>query len=151
MRNRGSNRRNPGHERLQKIKSTGRLRYTGIVPRHITTSPSQILGYLIRRTAQNVKSVGKPDPETVECFPCTKFRLGEIHTQTIINSRTKKWSLPNTLPPIRSPEKVSPRQGDPQSLAGTNIIAQPTEQGKPLGPEKGRGQTHGGTPCELFS
>ena len=72
--------------------------------------------------------VGKADPKIVRCFPSTKFGLGEIHTQTVVNCRTKKCPLPDTLPSIRSSEKVSPRQGDPQSLASTNIIIQPKKR-----------------------
>ena len=125
MRDRGRDSRSPGHDRFQKGKSTSCLRDTRIVPGHVATFPSQILGYLFRRTTQNAKGVGKPDPETMERFPITKFRLGEMHAQTIINCRTKKWSFPDPLPTVRRSEKISLRQGDPQRLAGTIIIIQP--------------------------
>ena len=69
MRDRGSDSRSPRHDRLQKGKSTRRLRDRRIVPDHVATFPSQILGYLFQRTTQNAKGVGKPDPETMGVSP----------------------------------------------------------------------------------
>ena len=80
MRDRGSDSRSPRHDRLQKGKSARRLRDTRIVPGHAATFPSQILGYVFRRTAQNAKGVGKPDPETMGRFPVSKFGFGQVHT-----------------------------------------------------------------------
>ena len=122
MRDRGRDSRSPGHDRFQKGKSRSCLRDTRIVPGHVATFPSQILGYLFRRTTQNAKGVGKPGPETMGRFPITKLRLGEMHAQTIVNCRSKKWPFPDPLPTVGCSEKISLRQGDPQR---TNIIIQP--------------------------
>ena len=80
MRDCGSDSRSPRHDRLQKGKSASRLRDTAIVLGHVATFSFQILGYLFRRTPQNAKGVGKPDPETMGRFPVIKFGFGQAHT-----------------------------------------------------------------------
>ena len=145
MRDRGSDSRSPRHDRLQKGKSASRLRDTRIVPGHVATFPSPILGYLFRRTAQNAKGAR---PLNYGAFPCYKVWL---RTGTHVND----YKLPNRETAFPRPTshgqmlaKNIPQTRRPPVL-GRHEHNNPTkEQDKHLGLEKGRGQTHGETPCE---
>lgn len=115
MRKGGSNSWGQCHNRLHKVKPTGGLRVARIVPGHIATLPTQILGDLFRRTAQQAKGVGKPDPEDVGRLPVTELGVGEMDKQAIPDRRTEKWPLPGRPPAIRAPEKIPSGQGDPRA------------------------------------
>ena len=102
------------HNRLHKVKPTGRLRVARLVPGHVATLPTQILGNLFRRTAQQAKVVGKPDPETVGCLPITELGVREMDTQAMPDRQTKKWPLPHRQT-IRDPEKVRADKETPRA------------------------------------
>ena len=60
MRDPGSDSQSLRHDRLQKGKSASRLRDTRIVPGHVATFPSQILGYPFRGKPKTLRVLESP-------------------------------------------------------------------------------------------